>query len=99
MSTTAASTLEEAAQGFEYLSEYKVLVCKEHGFGLRNLKRHLLEQHAYPKNVRDAIIERFGQLNVVKAGGRRRAGSNTCRAATSAISHTRHACRQKTSRC
>ena len=42
MTTSGTSTTEEAAQGFEYLSDYKIIVCKEHGFGLRNLRRHLL---------------------------------------------------------
>ena len=65
MSTVAAGSVEEAVERFEYLSDFEVLVCKDHGFGLRNLKRHLLEQHTYPRNVRDAIIERFGELNVV----------------------------------
>jgi hypothetical protein len=40
-------------------------VCKEHGFGLRNLRRHLLEQHAYSRNARDVIIERFASLDIV----------------------------------
>jgi hypothetical protein len=40
-------------------------VCKEYGFGLRNLRRYLLEQHAYSRHVRDVIIERFGSLNIV----------------------------------
>ena len=65
MSTVAAGSVEEAVERFEYLSDYEVLVCKDHGFGLRSLKRHLLEQHTYPKTVRDAIIERYGELNVI----------------------------------
>ena len=47
------------------MSEHKIHVCKEHGFGLRNLRRHLLEQHAYPKHARDAIIQRFGSLDII----------------------------------
>jgi hypothetical protein len=65
MSTVAARSVEEAVERFEYLSDYEVLVCKDHGFGLRSLKRHLLEQHTYPRTVRDAIIERYGELNVI----------------------------------
>jgi hypothetical protein len=65
MTTTDTNATEEAAQGFEYLSDYGILVCKEHGFGLRNLRRHLLEQHAYSRHARDVIIERFGSLNIV----------------------------------
>ncbi|RYE97104.1 MAG: hypothetical protein EOO77_39665, partial [Oxalobacteraceae bacterium] len=40
-------------------------MCKEHGFGLRNLRRHLLEQYSYSRYARDAIIERFGNLEIV----------------------------------
>lgn len=48
MSTAAAGSVEEAVERFEYLSDFEVLVCKDYGFGLRNLKRYLLEQHTYP---------------------------------------------------
>jgi hypothetical protein len=40
-------------------------VCKEHGLGLRNLRRHLLEQHAYSRHIYDIIVKRFGSLNIV----------------------------------
>lgn len=36
-------TNEAAIQTFENLTDVKVFVCKEHGYELRNLKRHLLE--------------------------------------------------------
>jgi hypothetical protein len=65
ITTTDTNATEEAAQGFEYLSNYGILVYKEHGFRLRNLRRHLLEQHAYSRHTRDVIIERFGSLNIV----------------------------------
>lgn len=50
---------EAASQTFEYLTDFKILVCKEHGYGLRNLKRHLLEHHAYHRHMRDAVAEHF----------------------------------------
>jgi hypothetical protein len=40
-------------------------VCKEHGFGLRNLGRRLLEQHTYSRHARDVIIESFASLDIV----------------------------------
>jgi hypothetical protein len=64
MSDAAEIAIEKAVQSFEYLSDYKILVCKEHGFGLRNLRRHLLEQHACSKNVRDAIIDHFASWDI-----------------------------------
>lgn len=65
MTNTGTDATEEAAQGFEYLSDYKILMCKEHGFGLRNLRRHLLKQYAYSRHARDVIVERFGGLKIV----------------------------------
>ena len=65
MTTIPVNGADEAIEGYEYLHEYKILVCKEHGFGLRNLRRHLLEQHSYSRYARDAIIERFGNLDIV----------------------------------
>jgi hypothetical protein len=65
MSIAAADLVEEAVGCIQYLSDFRILVCKDHGFGLRDLKRHLLEQQTYLRTVRDAIIERFGKLDVV----------------------------------
>lgn len=62
MATEAA--IQAAIQAFEYLAGYKVLVCKEHGYGLRNVKRHLLEHHSYHRHVRDAVVEHFGGLDI-----------------------------------
>lgn len=64
MTTIPVDCADEAVQGYEYLHEYKILVCKDHGFGLRDLRRHLLEQHSYSRYARDAIIERFGKLTL-----------------------------------
>jgi Lhr-like helicase len=55
---------ETAIQTFEYLENFKILVCREHGYGLRNLKRHMLEHHAYHRHVRDAIVEHFAACEV-----------------------------------
>jgi hypothetical protein len=51
---------EAAAIGrFRYLEDYELIICSEHGYALRNLNRHLLDYHNYPRNVRKAIIQRF----------------------------------------
>jgi hypothetical protein len=65
MAITTANTVEDVARGLEYLSEQKILLCKEHDFGLRNLRRHLLEQDAYSRHARDAIVQRFGRLKII----------------------------------
>jgi hypothetical protein len=55
---------EVAIQTFEYLEDHKVLVCKEHGYGLRNIKRYLLEHYTYHRHVRDVVVERFRGLDI-----------------------------------
>jgi hypothetical protein len=52
---------EEAAaiETFQYLRECELIVCREHGYALRNLDRHLREYHTYPRSVRKTIAQRF----------------------------------------
>lgn len=54
-----------AIEAFEYLSEYKLMVCKEHGYALRNLDRHLLEYHVFPLSVRKAVVQHFNGVRRV----------------------------------
>lgn len=51
---------------FQYLPEYKVLVCKEHGYGIKNLKRHLQVYHNFRQDTRAAIEAAFGGLDIVE---------------------------------
>lgn len=54
---------EAAAIGrFQYLEDYELIICREHGYALRNMNRHLLDYHTYPRDVRKAIIQRFNGL-------------------------------------
>jgi hypothetical protein len=46
-------------------SDYKILVCKEHGFCCANLWRHLLEHHTYSRHAHDVITQHFGSLNTL----------------------------------
>jgi hypothetical protein len=50
---------------FQYLEEYKLIVCREHGYALRNLDRHLVEYHVYPRSVRKTISLRFNGVTFV----------------------------------
>jgi hypothetical protein len=59
---------EEAAANvdtFTYLEEHKLIVCKEHGYALRNLDRHLVDYHVYPRSVRKTISRRFNGVAFV----------------------------------
>ena len=49
MSTTA---IESTIDQFEYIPGYRIVVCKEHRYGLRDLKRHLLEYHSLTHEAR-----------------------------------------------
>jgi hypothetical protein len=58
---------EEAAaiETFHYLREYKLIVCKEHGYALRNLDRHLREYYTFPRSVQKTIAQRFNGVQCV----------------------------------
>jgi hypothetical protein len=62
MSTTA---IESTIDQFEYIPGYRIFVCKEHRYGLRDLKRHLLEYYSLTHEARDAIVERYASLAIV----------------------------------
>ena len=57
--------LLEAIDGFTYLPAHKVLVCKRHGYAVRNLKTHLTEYHSHPLHIRRAILTEFKGVDIV----------------------------------
>ena len=50
---------KQAIANFEYLTDYRLLVCKEHEYAVRNLKTHLRLQHTYSTTVKTAVIQHF----------------------------------------
>jgi len=50
---------------FCFLSEYSVLVCKQHGTGVINLDRHLREQHGAPIAVRRQVVDYFSRYTII----------------------------------
>lgn len=49
---------------FEYLEDYKLLVCKLHGYAVRNVKRHLEEQHQATRAVNRDAAARLASLEI-----------------------------------
>lgn len=47
---------------FEYLEEFKLLVCKTHGYAIRNVKRHLEDAHRGTKHVNRKVAARLASL-------------------------------------
>jgi hypothetical protein len=62
----ADQATESAIHQFEYIPSVKVVVCKQHQYGLRDLKRHLLEHHGFSRELRDAVVERHAGLDIVR---------------------------------
>ena len=64
--TRAAAGLTDVdvLRKFEYLEEFKLLVCKSHGYAVRNVKRHLEEQHRETKAVNRAVAQRLTDLEI-----------------------------------
>lgn len=54
-----------AVETFKYLEEHKLIVCREHGYALRNLDRHLVDYHVYPQRVRKTISRLFNGVEFV----------------------------------
>jgi hypothetical protein len=50
---------------FEYLEDFKLLICKVHGHAVRNVKRHLEEQHQETKTVNKAVAARLASLEIL----------------------------------
>jgi hypothetical protein len=49
---------------FDHLADY-VLVCKTHGYGAGNLRRHLADLHTEHRSVKNIVLERFVGVEVL----------------------------------
>lgn len=49
---------------FQYLEDFKLLVCKSHGHAVHNVRRHLEEQHPETKDANKAAAARLAGLNI-----------------------------------
>lgn len=49
---------------FEYLSDFKLLICKKHGHAIRNVKRHLADFHPESKPANKEAVKRFADLEI-----------------------------------
>jgi hypothetical protein len=64
MRAAAELTDVDVFRQFEYLEDFKLLVCKSHGYAVRNVKRHLEEQHVETKTVNKAATARLTALEI-----------------------------------
>jgi len=62
---TRLLTLENCVQVFEYLPEYQILICKEHGGAVYSWKRHIRKEHAGTAKELKAVIEKFSALKLL----------------------------------
>jgi hypothetical protein len=46
----------------EFDAEYNILICKEHGYAVRNLNTHLRDEHATPVKLRRRVIEQYASV-------------------------------------
>ncbi|KAL2356365.1 hypothetical protein BJ546DRAFT_601037 [Cryomyces antarcticus] len=59
-------TIENEEEVLHYEPEYKVLICREHGYSVRNLHDHLRDQHATNIKERRAIVEKYAQYELLE---------------------------------
>jgi hypothetical protein len=64
MRAAAELTDVDMFRQFEYLEDFKLLVCKSHSHAMRNVKRHLEEQHIETEIVNKAATARFTALEI-----------------------------------
>ncbi|KAK0926478.1 hypothetical protein LTR29_017851 [Friedmanniomyces endolithicus] len=62
---TSPGAKTTAIDTFHYLPEHRVIICREHGYAVQNLARHLLDYHVYTRSVRKAVSQRFHGLPLV----------------------------------
>ncbi len=55
----------EAIVNFRYVQDARLIVCREHGYAVRNLDRHLLDYHDYSRDVRKTIAAQFRGMPLV----------------------------------
>jgi len=56
---------DHIADGFlHYKADYRVLICKEHGYALRSLSTHLRDQHSIPAKARKAIVAKYNSYSL-----------------------------------
>lgn len=66
-STTAATTntnssSTEPPDWFLYYDpDYKVLICKEHGYAIRNLRLHLRDYHSIRQKIQKEIVKKYSE--------------------------------------
>lgn len=58
-------TKQRAIASLEYLAKHHVLVCKEHGYAVRNLKTYLDRDHSYPTAVKRAVLTHFSNTPLI----------------------------------
>lgn len=60
-----ANLAQEVIDSFQYLDAYGVLVCKPHRYAVRNLKKHLDNEHSYPSTVKKTVVAHFAEFRLV----------------------------------
>jgi superfamily II DNA helicase RecQ len=56
---------EEAIENFRYVQDARLIICREHGYAVRNLDRHLLDYHDYSRDIRKTIAAQFRGVPLV----------------------------------
>lgn len=59
----ATSTINDAPQ-VEYLLDFKLLVCKKHGYAIRNIRRLLADLHPESKAANKAAVRKFADIEI-----------------------------------
>ncbi|GAB7357797.1 hypothetical protein MBLNU459_g0613t1 [Dothideomycetes sp. NU459] len=57
-------TVENCTRILQYEEQYKVIICREHGYAVRNLARHLRESHLGKAKDKQQVVRMFSDCEV-----------------------------------
>lgn len=63
--TDSIGSAQFADSFLHYEADYKVLICREHGYALWSLSTHLRNQHFIPAKARKAIVEKYNSYTLL----------------------------------
>ncbi|KAK4947069.1 hypothetical protein LTR66_014220 [Elasticomyces elasticus] len=59
-------TAENIDELLQYEPDYKVLICKDHGYALQNINRHLEKHHSIAAKERKAIVRKYAHYPLLE---------------------------------
>ena len=63
---TSNDSSQTAIDDFVYLLEHGALVCKQHGYAVNGLRRHLSLYHSYSRRIKHIVLSHFSTIPLLQ---------------------------------